>query len=665
MLDYTEFLKRYHLEDVLQLCKDYPNRKTLDVDFHNLRTYDLGLSELVLEKPDQERAKLSATVKEWDFSISSEPIGEVIVAIKNLPSSMRFPISSIGSEHVHKLSAIEGRITKVGPVNSKLVLGAFKCLRCGSISYIAQMGDIYSEPYECQNEVCGRKGQFTLSHEESTWVDEQKLEIQDIYENVKAGKPPRNILVIVMGRDLIDSVPAIGAQVTVTGIIRSRQKHTAAGKSNQFTLVLEGIHFEAVEPDINLELSAADRIEFTGWAASPNIFNMLTASTAPTVLGYPEVKLSLLATCISGENTKLCDGRTLRGYVHTAVIGDPATAKSVLAECVRSYFPGAQYTAGNGASGVGLTVAAVKDEFGGGGYVAQAGALVLADKGLLIIDELDKLDPEEMQGLNTALESGRIPINKAGINQTFNTRCPVIAILNPKGIRFTDDEPLHKQISIPIDTLSRFDLIFKIRDTPNPKNDRAIAEHQGKLWQPEGGKEIERSVPISPEKMRKYLALAKTFEPVIPECISQKIVEYYLLLRGSGNGTITATSRDLNAMHRITKSLAKLRLSNACSDIDVNMAIRLHKASQEAIRDPTTGKIDDNILYGAPKSQQDRLKKIVEVIMGFQDGHENGACFEDIKVASSVPYEQLSSDLKHLKHQGNVREIKDGLYRVN
>lgn len=303
-----------------------------------------------------------------------------------------------------------------------------------------------------------------------------------------------------------------------------------------------------------------------------------------------------------------------------------------------------------------------KDELSGG-YAAQAGALVLADKGLFIADEFDKLTDQDKQALNTALESGKIDIHKGGLNQTFNTRCPVIALLNPKGIRFDDSEPLAGQVGVPADTLSRFDLVFLLQDKPKPDSDRKIAEHQILAWTASPGEKIAPFIPT--DTIRKYLIYAKTFDPVIPDDVASAIVEYFLSIRSSANGAVSATFRENNGIARLVKCMAKLQLSNKCTMGDLELAKWLYDRVRISITDPVNGMQDIDALTGAPtKSQRDRMKAIREIIQTLQG---NDAAFFD-EIASSakvkgIAFDHLTDILKHFKSEGDIIEVRNNFYR--
>jgi len=650
--EYHAFLKKYYWD---QIIDPELEGHTLVITFNDLAKFRLECSHKFLEHPEDELGDLQKSLHELDIP-GDVNLASTRVAMKGFDDFT--PIQKIGTEYINKFVAIEGRITKIAPKYQKIINAAFKCQRCGNVTFMPQPDGRFLEPFEC--DFCERKGPYSLLEGESIFEDQQTIVVQELNEFGKLGQTLRDIHIDLRGNDIIERVPGFGAECNIYGTLKLAQKNNREGKSSLFTNYIIASHIDPKEADIDLTLSAADKRDLLKLAEDKNIFKDLVDSMSPGVMGYDEIKLSLLAASVSGGKNH---NKALREYAHIAIVGDPGTAKTILVESLRLLVPRAQYAAGKGASGVGLTVAAVKDDMGGGGYVAQAGALVLADRGLMIIDELDKFEPEDIQRLNTALESGCFPVNKGGINQTFNSRCPVIAILNPKLICFDKDLDEDEQINIPADTLSRFDLIFKIKDVVEEKRDTKLAEHMGKRWKAlcTNQGDIKGTIPI--ETMRKYLAFAKSFQPILSDEVILRINEYYVAdIRKKHRGG----PRDYNAIARITKSITKLRLSDACTIEDVEQAIALHIASQKAIEDPTTGKIDPRILYGYNSSQVERNKFIIGSIRDM--GHNgDGVHFTDIltKVASlNITSDQLSDTLHQLKNSGEVYEIKDHIFKV-
>jgi replicative DNA helicase Mcm len=613
MVDYERFLRTYYHDELLKIAGSGTGR--LIIDYGAIENHDTEAAEAILTQPDKEIEKIKSALYSIELPIPDYSSYQCDIAFKNLPE--KTPINRIGSRDTSHLLAVEGRINKIGDVKVKLEEAAFKCMRCTHVTHVRQPDDgKYIQPFECENDVCGRKGPFQLINEQSFWKNEKKIELQELYESLRAGQPTNSIIVVFKDTDmsLIETIPAIGAQVVITGILRTVQQKD----SNVFKTILEALHIEAVEQDLDPLLTESDKTELQKLAAEPDILKKLVQSTAPSIIGYPEIKLALLMAAVSGNNQKLANGANLRNTIHIAICGDPGTGKTEMVEDIRRKIPRAQYAAGKQTTVAGLTVSAVKDELNGGGFVAQAGALVLADKSIMFLDEADKFEPEDLQALNTVMEKGSFEYHKGGINQTFNARCPIIAVGNPKNIRFDNygkEDDLITQVDIPQDTLSRFDLIFKIIDIPDAEKDRRIAEHIDSLILDidTPGRDA-TSIPISQELMQKYLMYAKTFEPKISEAVAKETTEYYVNLRQSGDGRIAATARDKYGIIRLTKAITKLRLSNVCTIEDVATAIEIHKASLEAIKD-STGRPDVDLLYGLSKSQRERENIVRENIV--------------------------------------------------
>jgi len=663
---YEDFLRAYYHEEILTFANEYPDIKTLEINFSDLLKRDGNEAQALLDDPDTNLKGLTQALREYSIPADVE-LDDAKVAVFNLPDYESISVNNIGSEHISKLIRAEGRITKTAPAKTRIIEAAFQCRRCGEFTRIRQpASELFVEPFECDNDVCGRKGPFVHILSKSIKVDEQRIEIQDLYENVKPSHPVRDIISVVRGRELINKVPAIGAQVVATGIVRAIQKKSTHGLKNSFDLTLEIIHLEAVEPDVDTSLSDLDKKQLRELADRDNIFNLLIDSTAPQILGYREVKIALLAGAVSGPNIRFPSGGSMRGYVHIAIVGDPSTGKTQMVDDVRSKIARSQYAAGKQASVAGLTVAAVKDDLSGTGYTAQAGALVLADKGLMVIDEVDKFDKEDLQSLNTVMERGSFEYHKGGINQTFNARCPIFAVGNPKGLRFDEELNLTEQVDIPIDTVSRFDLVIKIQDIPDPERDKKIADHIDALIGSTTSHEDTVEVPISHEMMCKYLAYAKTFDPIIPHAVMKRTTEYYLELRRMGVKTPVATARDKYGLIRLTKSLAKLRFASECTLEDAKLAILIHRVSLDAIIDPITGMLDGGILFGMSKSQKDRIKIVREAVKGLSEKGSTAHFDEIVAIAKvkGLSKEDVSDILHQLKFSGDAIEVSNECYRL-
>ena len=224
--DYKEFFKDRYLDEVLAFRKYYPDTKTLIIEYNTLKNFDNEAGQWLIDHPDRELKYLKDALGELDLSetdpeLPDDSMSKAEIAIRDLPDTI--PIHKIGQDQVNKLISIEGRITRIGTKDQKLTNGAFKCQRCGDITFFPQQDERYIEPFECQSDECGRKGPFKLIPEQSEYEDQQKIGLQDLNESAKLGQPLREIIILLRTADLIGSIPGMGTQCTITGIVRLQQ----------------------------------------------------------------------------------------------------------------------------------------------------------------------------------------------------------------------------------------------------------------------------------------------------------------------------------------------------------------------------------------------------------------------------------------------------------
>lgn len=352
---------------------------------------------------------------------------------------------------------------------------------------------------------------------------------------------------------------------------------------------------------------------------------------------------------------------------HTFVANGIVSHNSQTLRYMSKLSPRAIYTSGKGTSAAGLTATAVRDEFGEGQWSLEAGALVMADKGVVMVDEMDKMEETDQSALHQAMEQQEISIAKAGISATLKARCAVIGAANPKTGRFDDYAPIVQQINMPPTLLSRFDLIFSLRDRPNRDLDEKIARHilgthrAGEVQEvrrryPEGPytEELERSLmarilPAIDERLfRKYVAYAKrSFFPVLTEEAAQRLNAFYQELRSQTSGAIGITPRQIEALIRLAEASARLRLSNTAGPEDADRAIRIFSRFLQTIGwNQETGTIDiDIIATGASSSQQERMRRVLELIkrLSSESGGE-GAKMADIVQAAQTTVPPIAAD---------------------
>ena len=270
------------------------------------------------------------------------------------------------------------------------------------------------------------------------------------------------------------------------------------------------------------------------------------------------------------------DGIITRGDMHILLIGDPGAGKSQMLKRISKIAPKSRYVTGKGASGAGLTASVIKDEFMGG-WGLEAGALVLANKGFCLIDELDKMHDDDRNAMHEALEQQTISISKANIQATLMSQTAVLAAANPKSGRFDPYKSIAEQIELPMTLINRFDLIFPIKDLPDEEKDTKMARFILNIHQTQSA----ITSPIDTNLLRKYIAYArKNFAPVLTNEAIEEIEKYYVKIRNSGTGEgeykrIPITARQLEGLIRISESIAKIRLSREVTKKDTKRAIDL------------------------------------------------------------------------------------------
>jgi replicative DNA helicase Mcm len=523
----------------------------------------------------------------------------------------------------------------------------------------------------------------------STFVDSEKIRIQETPEGLRGGEQPQTLDVDVT--DDLTGIVAPGDRVILNGILRSIQRMSQGTKSTLFDIYLECNSIEVSEKEFEeVEIDEADEEVILELSRDPDLYYKISHSIAPTIFGNEEVKEAISLILFGGIAKEMPDGSHLRGDIHMLLVGDPGIAKSQMLRYVVKLSPRGIYTSGKSSTSAGLTATAVKDEFGDGRWTLEAGALVLADMGIAAIDEMDKMTKEDRSSLHEAMEQQTISVAKAGITATLRSRCALLGAANPKMGRFDEFAPIADQINMPPSLLSRFDLIFILTDKPNSQLDRAIADHilkahgVGELIEhhrktPIEGvddeyikKELEPVTPdIDPGTFRKYIAYSKrNCFPLLTPDAKEKLIEYYLNLRSlaDANKPVPVTARQLEALIRLAEASARIRLSR---EIDVSDSERVIRIVDTCLRqvayDAQTGTFDiDKLVTGIPKQRKDLLRSIKEVIRSTAD--ETGIAQRDqvteTLLAQGHNRDDIERRIEDLKRGGEALEPRKGVLRL-
>jgi replicative DNA helicase Mcm len=433
-------------------------------------------------------------------------------------------------------------------------------------------------------------------------------------------------------------------------------------------MVMEASHIEVSGRESEMTaISPEDEEKIKEIAQDPWVHRRLLQSIAPSIYGYENIKESILYLLFGGVTKELPDVR-IRGDINVLLVGDPGTGKSQLLQFAAKIAPRGLMTTGRGSTAAGLTAAVVK-EGGTGNYVLEAGALVLSDQGICCIDEIDKMREEDRGAIHPAMEQQIVPIAKGGIVATLNARTSILAAANPTLGRYNPYQTIGQNINLPVTILSRFDVIFVLKDVPDAERDATMAEHILGLHRSAGST---ITSPIDPELFRKYISYAKTrVRPLLSEEVVTRFRDFYVKMRtasveGGEASAVAITARQLESLVRLAEARAKAHLRTDVTKEDAEAVITLMQTSLEQVGiDVSTGQIDIDILYtGKPRSLQTQLQKVLGKIAELErTGPVKDDDLYEALAEDGVNRSDAAKLISTLMRDGTIFSPRPGTYR--
>jgi len=639
-------------------------RTSVIVAFEDLLAFDQKLAEELLDKPE-EYLKHASNAASAQLQIEDPEYAERIplVDVRLVGLLEVAPLRKLGSEQMGKIVMVEGIVVRASPVRPMVMQGAFRCKRCGTITPVKQTGSFLKAPFACSSPDCGSKGPYEFVQEESTFIDSQELRIQERPEDLPPGQLPRTLGIKLIGKEIAD-VARPGDDVSVVGQVRAQPPTLpGVGKLRAFILHLDANSIEVLGKELETAMPSPEEEEkILELARDPWIHQKIINSIAPSIYGYDHIKEAIMYLLFGGVSKNLPD-ITIRGEMNALLIGDPGTAKSQLLQYVSRIAPRGLYTSGRGTTAAGLTAAVIREK--GGGMSLEAGALVLADKGIACIDEMDKMRPEDRVAIHEAMEQHTVSVAKGGIVATLNARTAILAAANPTLGRYEPHRTVAENISLPVTILSRFDLIFVLRDVPNKESDAKMSMHILELHR-KGSSPVEP--PISAELLRKYISYAKSFKPVLSSDALKRLNDFYLAMRSASEAEgspVAITARQLESLVRTAEARARAALKKEVQAEDAEAAVAIMKRSLEEVGiDLSSYKIDiDIIMTGRSKSMRDRLQIILTALIEMEKETgmvEKGSLETELEEKYKISRAEADRLLSQLLREGTIYEPREG-----
>jgi len=655
---FEEFFKKFYYDQLLKAVRE--GEDSIVIDFRDLDKFDPILADMLLKEPKKIISDAKEAINNIDLG-AEKPLN---IRFRDIPDSQKIRIKDIRSEHIGKMIKIEGLVRRASEVNPEVEIAIFECPDCGSKIEVPQFETMLTYPTSCE---CGRKRGFRLIGRKLH--DTRYIVVEDPFEITVGEKPGE--LTVFLKDDLttprMQRMTDPGARLEITGILKELPKRIAGRRTKQLEKYLECVFVKPIELELEeLEVSPEDEKRIRELAQDADIYDKLIRSIAPSMYGLDEVKEALLLQLFGGVPHTLPDGTNIRGDIHILIVGDPSAGKTQLLKLVSKLIPRGRYVSGKGTTAAGLTATVTRDEEFMGGWVLEAGAVVLANKSIICIDEFDKMSKEDQINLHEAMSTQTVSISKATIQATLPAQTSVVAGCNPKLSRFDSYRPISEQIDIPDTLLSRFDLKFILRDLPNREKDERLVDHVIKTrFEEEDIKPV-----INSELLKKYVAYArKNIKPKLTREALNICKNFFVELRSryasEEASAVPLTLRQYEALLRLAEASAKIRMSDTVEKKDAQRAIKLMKKSiQQLGYDPDTGKIDiDRVEGGTTSSQRNKIRIVMDTIDDLEKSMGKNISMSDLISAladEGIDEHTAESIIREMKNKGLLFEPRSG-----
>ncbi|CAG9860618.1 unnamed protein product [Phyllotreta striolata] len=606
---FKDFLRQFHTENFNYKYRDNLKRNYnlrrfyLEVNIEDVGSFDENLADKLYKQPSEHLALFEEAAKEVADELTTPRLEgeEEVEDIQIMLSSDAHPsdLRSLKSDVVSRLIKIPGIIISASGIKAKATKISVQCRTCSNVipNLPLKPGlEGYLLPRKCNTEQANRPkcplDPYFIMPDKCQCVDFQVLKLQELPDGIPQGEIPRHIT-LYCDRYLCERVVP-GNKVQILGVycIKKISRPTRREGREKAVTGVRAAYMRVIGIQQDNEgmgasrfsiISSEEETTFRRLAALPDIYEKVAASIAPSIFGATDIKKAIACLLFGGSRKRLPDSLVRRGDINILLLGDPGTAKSQLLKFVERVAPIAVYTSGKGSSAAGLT-AAVKRDPASRNFVMEGGAMVLADGGVVCIDEFDKMREDDRVAIHEAMEQQTISIAKAGITTTLNSRCSVLAAANSIFGRW-DETKGDENIDFLPTILSRFDMIFIVKDEHDQNRDMTLAKHIMSVHMSAGEISQEpKEGEMSLEFIKKFINFCRTrCGPRLNKTSGDKLVTRYVNMRSNTHSdkkhSIPITVRQLEAVIRISESLAKMQLQPFASEAHIEEALRLFQVS--------------------------------------------------------------------------------------
>jgi replicative DNA helicase Mcm len=594
--DWADVLTAVAKERVAEMAISYPERRAVEIPYMDVFRHDPDIAEEILEQPEMTLDLASEAVNEMSLPVDIN-MQQAEVRFVDLPDDLVYTPGELTAAHTGKYIGIMGVIDRITTADEKPINLAFECLRCGMVTTVPQMDEELQEPADCPS--CERRGPFRIDERQSTWEDYVKMRIDHppSSQTISGEKIDGDVTgPLVNEHGEFGLVSRAGESATVYGVLKRAQKGTKALFERKLDVV--AVDFESQEDNIDVD---EHKEAFEALAAQDDAVDLMAQSIVPELYATDAWDTALewsVAYLFGAPRIDIPNGPTYRGDIHGAIISDFGMGKSMYASGLVDFSPKIIRKSATGlSSDVGLTAAAVQDDFGQGQWTIRPGILVQANGGHVVLDEIDK-GPDDLSKINDAIEGEQtVDVDKAGISATYPSRVGLLVLGNPKDSRFDPYQSVSSQLGVDQSTLSRFDGIVTMMDTIDTDTDGAIAKQsltalkeaqEMQFGDGEPGEILSR--PVSPEVGRAWVKYAREHVypklqdehiPVIQAWYAEEVRKLNTAFDENYNEgadmPVPASPRVIHWVSRFASAFARCHLRDEVTDNDVDRAIALAK----------------------------------------------------------------------------------------